>query len=119
MALGKPAKAQLMKWVKAGPTGCKVTNQKVNDEEGHYEIDFPFHGKQVSLLINFAVGFPAKVPDMRFKTKMWHTGVDEKSGAICKAAITPWSAATGPQALCDHVSKILADPKMCVDSMVN
>ena len=71
------------------------------------------------MVIDFSIGFPAKVPPMYFKTKMWHTGVDEKTGVICIAAILPWDVNTGPQKLADHVTSILADPKQCVASNVN
>ena len=117
--LGKPAKAQLMKWIKAGPANCTVVSQNHEGKDGNYTIDFPFHGKQVTMAIDFSGGFPAKVPDMRFTTKMWHCGVDEKTGAICKAAITPWTAATGPQKLCDHVTEMLANPGSTVESGIN
>ena len=120
MPLGKPARAQIMKWQKAGTAGlCEIKETNVGGEEGKYLLAFPYKGKKVDLVINFAIGFPAKVPAMYFTTKMWHTGVDEKSGAICVAAITPWDTQTGPQKLVEHVVKILAQPETCVDSKVN
>ena len=108
MPLGKPARAQLNKWQKAGTQGkCEIIDNQVNGEEGVFKLAFPYKGKKVDLIINFCVGFPAKVPAMNFKTKMYHAGVDESSGAICLASITPWDITTGPQRLVEHVSSIL------------
>ena len=71
------------------------------------------------MIINFAVGFPGKVPTMNFKTKLYHTGVSETNGAICTAAITPWDVNSGAQKLIEHVSSLLAHPELSVDSNVN
>ena len=120
MAIGKPARAQITKWQKAGTNNlCVIKETNVDNEEGKYLLEFPYKGKKVDLVINFGIGFPAKVPVMYFKTKMWHTGVDEKSGAICLASITPWETNTGPQRLVEHVADILANPEKCVTSQVN
>ena len=112
MGLGKPTRAQLTKWKKAGCADlADIKEENYHGQEGAYLIDFPFHGKKVSMVINFAVGFPAKPPAMNFVTKLWHTGVAEQGGAICTASIEPWNTGSGPQKCIEHVTDLLAHPE--------
>lgn len=114
---------KFLKSAAASPYEGVTWEQNIGNVEGKFLFTFngpagtPYEGKKFDVEYDLTEGFPNRVPDIKFKTKMWHCGIDESDGTICVAALEPWVPTTGLAACVEHVSGLLnaQDPA----SMIN
>jgi ubiquitin-protein ligase len=128
MSLPKAARGQIAKFLKgaaASPYEGVTWEQNVGGVEGKFTFTFtgpagtPYEGKKFDVNYDLTGGFPNRVPDITFKTKIWHCGVKEDDGTICVAALEPWVPTTGLAACVEHVSGLMNqnDPASMINTV--
>ena len=107
---------EMKKWHIAGdpralPAGCSVdlVGDSLLDLEARIAgpADTPYDGGVFTLAVRLPAGDPFVKPEVHFKTKLLHPGVEPESGIICTTLLSEWSPKTTVATIVRHAQSML------------
>ena len=77
----------------------------------------PFLGGKFAVEMDFTDNYPFKAPKVKFCTKIYHPGVEEKSGNICTQAIEQnWVPTLNAKYVIEAILSLMADPSVAAQN---
>ena len=107
---------EMKKWHIAGdpnalPAGCSVdlVGDSLLDLEARIAgpAGTPYDGGVFTLAVRLPAGYPFAKPEVHFKTKLLHPGVEPESGIICTTLLSEWSPKTTVATIVRHAQSML------------
>ncbi|XP_054152559.1 uncharacterized protein LOC128951332 [Oppia nitens] len=70
----------------------------------------PYEGGVFEIDLTFPAEYPMRVPDIRFKTQIFHANIDNSSGTVCTTLLSNWRSTQTVVTILQTLFILLAKP---------